>query len=358
MNHPNNICFFNTTPFWGGGEKWHFEAAQLAVEQQIPCFFVCQAHSALAEKLEPLPVKQFHLSVSNRSFLNPIKVNALVRFFTDNQIETVIFNSPKDLKIGAKAAKKAGVKTIVYRRGIAVEVKPKALTERLFRDAVTHFIFNSEATKSLVEKHYRDILATKKKLVLYNAIELKNEPGSSHPNNPIIIGNAGRLVEQKGQLLLIEVAKKLSKKGIPFEMHIAGEGPLEPEIRTAIEQNNLTGQVKLLGFVEDMQTFMQHIDIFVSTALWEGFGFVLAEAMAVKKPVLAFDLSSNPELVKDGVNGFLIQPNNTSAFAEKLAQLIGDAALRKQMGQAGYTFVEDHFERQKQFGKLMEFLSV
>jgi glycosyltransferase involved in cell wall biosynthesis len=108
--------------------------------------------------------------------------------------------------------------------------------------------------------------------------------------------------------------------------------------------------------VKDMNSFMAQIDIFVSTALWEGFGFVLAEAMVAKKPVLAFNLSSNPELVKDGENGFLIPPENTGLFAEKLELLINDSSLRKQLGENAYTFAKTNFEKEKQFQKLIDFI--
>ena len=121
-------------------------------------FFVTHSKGELAKKLAPYPIQQINLSVNNRSFLNPRKVKTLATFFTNNSIDTVIFNSPKDLKLGARAAKKAGVKNIVYRRGIAVEVKKKKLTEKLFRDVVTHFIFNSKETKRLLEKNYKDII--------------------------------------------------------------------------------------------------------------------------------------------------------------------------------------------------------
>jgi len=358
MRQSQNICFFNTTPFWGGGEKWHFEAAVMCSETKHKTFFVAHAEGELAKKLLPYSIKQKHLLVNNRSFLNPFKVVELVRFFKQNQIDTVIFNSPKDLKLGGKAAKKARVKNIVYRRGIAVEVKKKPLNEKLFNDVVTHFIFNSKATKTLVEKNFKPIIDTKKTTIIYNAIEFLPITQHSTPNTPLVIGNAGRLVEQKAQHFLIEIAEKLKENNIKFKIKIAGEGPLHKELSQKIKEKNLTEQIELLGFVEDMQSFMQSIDIFVSTALWEGFGFVLAEAMAQQKPVLAFNLSSNPELVKNEENGFLIEPKNTTQFAEKLELLITNDELRKTMGKNAYQFAKTNFEKQQQFQKLMDFIAV
>ena len=106
-----------------------------------------------------------------------------------------------------------------------------------------------------------------------------------------------------------------------------------------------------------MRSFMQQIDVFVSAALWEGFGFVLAEAMVAKKPVLAFNLSSNSELVKDGENGFLIPPKDLNYFADRLEQLINDEALRSKLGEGGYIFAKTNFEKTNQFQKLLDFIA-
>lgn len=357
MPNSKNICFFNTTKFWGGGEKWHFEAAEMMSKTQNNTFFVCDGDGELTKKLTGINIKQFNITSSNLSFLNSSKIKRLIRFYRENLINTVVFNSPKDLKLGGKAAKIAGVQNIVYRRGIAVEVKRSRLNKHLFEKVVTHFIFNSSATKELLQKNYYHIIERKKTAIIYNAIEFSKTKKTTKPNKQIIIGNGGRLVKQKGQQYLIEIAQQLKTKGADFKILIAGEGPLHNGLKEEVFSKGLSEQIELLGFVGDMNSFMEQIDIFVSTALWEGFGFVLAEAMAAKKPVLAFNLSSNPELVKDGQNGFLIAPKNIGLFVDRLEELINDKALRSQMGETAYSFAKANFEKNKQFQKLVDFLA-
>jgi len=361
MASSKNICFFNTTSFWGGGEKWHFEAAEQLSKTNNNTFFVCDGKGELAKKLEGLKVVQHYVTAGNLSFLNPSKINSLVQFYKENNIDTVIFNNPKDLKLGGRAAKKASVKNIVYRRGIAVEVKKSRLNKHLFRDVVTHFIFNSKATKELLEKNYKSIIPTKKTAIIYNAIKFPDtEVCHTEPvevQKQIIIGNAGRLVEQKAQHYLIDIAEKLKEKNVDFTIQIAGDGPLYNELKQEISERNLADNIKLLGFVEDMSTFMNGVDIFVSTAIWEGFGFVLAEAMVAKKAVLAFDVSSNPELVRDGENGYLIPPKDIDLFATKIEALISNKTLREKMGAEAYRFAKANFETDTQFQKLIHFVA-
>ncbi|MBK9107229.1 MAG: glycosyltransferase [Saprospiraceae bacterium] len=80
---------------------------------------------------------------------------------------------------------------------------------------------------------------------------------------------------------------------------------------------------------------MREIDIFVLSSEWEGFGYVLVEAMMQQKPVIAFDLSSNPEIIQSGDTGYLIPFPDYRAFADQLEELILNPDLRKQMGLAG-----------------------
>ena len=139
------------------------------------------------------------------------------------------------------------------------------------------------------------------------------------------------------------MAHHLKTEGIGFTLLLAGTGPLEADLRRKADQLGLREHLRFLGFVEDMRAFMQSIDIFLLSSRWEGFGYVLAEAMAAAKPIVAFDVSSNPELVKHGVNGFLAAPFDTGQFAHYLMRLIKDRILRENFGQKGLERVQREF---------------
>lgn len=358
MSNSKNTCFFNTTSFWGGGEKWHVETALMQAEKGIDTFFIAQKDSVISSKINSTPIKSFYINASKLSFLNPFKIKKLVRFFKENNIKILVFNSPADLKLGGIAAYFAGVPTVVYRRGIAVKVKQNLLTHWLFKKVVTHFIFNSEATKKLLIENFNFILTTKKTQVIYNAITFPTAilPPKSSIASTFIIGNAGRLVNQKGHFFLIEIAKILQIKQLNFKILIAGEGPLYDELNNTIQQNNLQNHIELLGFVNDMDGFMSNITVFVSTAKWEGFGFVLAEAMTHKKPTLAFNISSNPELIINEKTGYLIPPFNVNEFAEKLIFLAENRNKLNEMGENAFRFAKENFEKEKQFEKFLAFV--
>jgi glycosyltransferase involved in cell wall biosynthesis len=153
-------------------------------------------------------------------------------------------------------------------------------------------------------------------------------------------------VPQKGQETLIRLARRLKSKGYSFVIQIAGDGKLKDHLEQMAHEQGVAEQVRFLGFVETVPQFLQTIDIFLLPSHWEGFGYVLAEAMYCRKPVVAFDVSSNPEIVRNNETGFLVTYGDLDAFMEKVELLINDHNLRRDMGQAARQSVVERFSIQ------------
>lgn len=359
-----HICFFNTIPFWGGGEKIYFEYAYGLTELGYQVTVVCSEGSILATKVEEVGIPIFFVSASNLSFLNPAKLLKLKRFFQVTEVDVVMFSASQDLKLGGLAAHLAGVSQIVYRRGLASPIKNRPLNRFLLGRVTTLLIANSEETSRTMRSHLKDAIPEGKIKIIYNGLKIedfdkhqfKTIEQIAHNRNGIILGNAGRLTEQKGQQYLIQVASILKKRNLDFTLFIAGSGPLMSKLQERIHENQLEKQVILLDFVEDIPSFMQSIDVFLLSSLWEGFGFVLAEAMVYAKPIVAFDITSNPELVMDGQTGYLVPADKLELFADRVEELILDEELRNKFGKAGRKRVEVNFEFQQQLKKLEKVL--
>lgn len=341
-----NICFFNSIKFWGGGEKLHLDNAIAFKNKGYNIFMLSNPKSELWKKADKLKLNLYPIKVGNLSFLNIVKLIRLSVYFKKNKIDTVIFSSSQDLKLGSLSAKLADVKSIVYMRGLAVPVKASRINRYIYSSALTHIISNSEETKKQILKHLYPYIENEKVHTIYHGIEL-NEGTESRLDiieqkaKGIILGNAGRLVEQKRQRDLVQVANKLNETKLEFTLFIAGDGPLKNELQAEIERYNLQDKVILLGFVKEMDRFMNSIDIFLLSTAWEGFGFVLVEAMMKSKPVVAYDC--NPEVVADGVTGLLAEYPNIDSFTEKVQTIISNKELRKKMGEAGLQRVKDKF---------------
>ncbi|MFA7327848.1 MAG: glycosyltransferase [Candidatus Kapaibacterium sp.] len=343
-----NICFLNSIKFWGGGEKLHLENAIEFNKKDYNVTVAADPDSILWQKSLAQNLELSPITVSNISFLNPFKVLRFASFLKKTKIDTIVFSSSQDLKIGAISGKLAGVKRIVYLRGLATPVKANFINKFIFKSCLTHIIANSEETKRQILKNLNTHISNDKVHTIYHGIELDEKNTNkleivTKKASGIVIGNAGRLTDQKRQKDLIQIAKRLVERNIDFTLFIAGEGEERGSLEQEIKQNNLQDKVILLGFVEDMSTFMSSIDVFLLTSEWEGFGFVLVEAMMKSKPVLSYDITSNPEIIDDNVTGYLIDFPNVDIFVEKLVTLIKNPDLRLQMGEAGLKRVKDKF---------------
>ena len=340
----------------------------------FPVVVMVGSRSELGLRLGGSGIELEAFRITNHSFLNPLKVLQLVRAFRRHDVDTIILNLPSDLKVAGLAARLAGVRRIIYRRGSAISIRNTFLNRIIFKYLVDDILANSQETARTILSHNPHLFDPKKIHVIYNGIDLQDFPylhgdppgttvglktctiprpapdmasGPSDRVGPFVVGHAARFARQKGQHLLLEAASKLKDSGVDFQLRIAGAGRLEGALRQDVSSRGLDAEVVFTGFARDIRAFMEGIDVFVLPSLWEGFGYVLVEAMACGKPVVAFDTSSNPEIIAHNTTGFLVPPYNTDALAGRLEQLATDKALRSRLGQAGRQRVEQHFSFDK-----------
>lgn len=347
------ICFFNSNRDWGGGEKWHFDVASRFHAKGYRVVVVTNKDSRLYQKLIQGDIEVYACEISNLSALNYGKVTRLKKFMQRKNVQTIILNLPTDLKAAGLAAWRARVKNIIYRRGSAIPVRNSPTNRFLYRHIVTQIIANSNQTLETILVNNPRLFPRERIKVIYNGIDLSRypidntDPIIAREADELILGNAGRLVEQKGQKYLIELGSELKRRGYPFKILLAGDGPLYGELSAAVKQAGLQDNILFLGFLRDIRALMQTIDIFVLSSLWEGFGYVLAEAMACRRPVVAFDTSSNPEVIEHGVTGLLVDCYDIKKMADAVLQLWLDKDLLLRMGNKGRERVEKLFSVQR-----------
>lgn len=350
------ICFFNCAKVWGGGEKWHLDNAETLAKKGHQIVVVSNTNSELIKRANNsnLPTKAFN--ISNLSFLNPVKRHSIYRFFKAEKFDILVMNFSKDLKTAACAAKKTGIKRIIYRRGSDIPIKNSMLNRYLFGKCITDIIANSEATKRSILLNNNSLFPANKIKVLYNGISFNGFENIKEEHKTPVIGTIGRLSYQKRHDLLVSIAKTLHDKNIDCRFIIGGDGELKDKIHKQIADNHLENFVEMSGFVNNPHEFLQQIDIFVLTSEWEGFGYVLAEAMRAGKPIVAFNTSSTPELIENGKNGFLIPWNDTESFADALITLLHDKKKRNEMGNFGYNYALQRFDFEKNQELLIDYL--
>ena len=354
-----NICLFNSCKTWGGGEKWHFEAARNFVKNNANVLVCCHSKGELIERVKLENINYSAVMVRNLSFLNPFKLFPLVKVLRKYKIDTIILGLPSDVKLGGVAAKIAGIKKIYYRRGSAVPVKNSFLNRIIFKYFVTNVIVNSEEIKRKFLQNNPDFIKPDKIHVLFNGVDLDVFKPISKPQTkfkPIILGSAGRLVEQKGQWFLIEVAAILKSKGIDFKLKIAGVGPLLKQLKEKVKQKDVSDCVDFVGFASDVPEFLNGIDVFLLSSIHEGSANILIEAMACATPVIAFNTSSIPEVVFNNKSGFLIEFADCDAFANKIIELYQNPEKIKELSKQSRFIAEEQFSYANRFKQLNEII--
>jgi glycosyltransferase involved in cell wall biosynthesis len=345
------ICFFNAIKSWGGGEKWHFETAIGLADKGFDVCAIAGEGGILADRFKASRIPALTSKISKFSFFNPMKIWAIGSYLKKEKVDLVVFNSSVEVKIGVFASKLAGIKAMVYRRGSPTPIKPN-LINRFIVKQVSCILCNSEATRLSVlgTKPWID---SRKVAVIYNGVSIPSPQKQCVSGNPkVIMGVAGRLFQEKGHKYLIE-ALALRDKSLDFELRIAGDGRLKNELVRQVSTLGLESKVRFLGFVEDMDSFYSALDFFVMPSVWEGFGYALVEAMLYGKPAVAFNTGSIPEIITDGVDGYLVTFPDVTVLSQKISALITDKATRLKMGENARQTMR-RFSKEKALTKIDE----
>jgi glycosyltransferase involved in cell wall biosynthesis len=142
----------------------------------------------------------------------------------------------------------------------------------------------------------------------------------------------GRLVTEKGVPVLLRAAGKLTAEFPDISVDLVGAGPIEEELKQMIGNLGLYGKVRFLGRLDNVANVLKTADIYVQPSLNEGLPNSLLEAMASGLPVVVTNVGGMPDVVTDGVEGFVVEPSNIDALAVALERLLHDSELRKKMG--------------------------
>ncbi|MDA1085009.1 MAG: glycosyltransferase, partial [Bacteroidetes bacterium] len=359
----NTICFFNTAIPWGGGEKWHFEMAKHLHESGQSVVIFCHKKSVLFDKAKAHNIPYKTISNTNTSFLNPLKLLIFSKLLQKYKTGTLVLNLSQDVKSGGIAGKLAGVRRIIYRRGSAIPVRNSSLNRFLYKNIIDEILVNSKATQECILENNTALFPKDHIKVIPNGIDGQTfvkktfKPYYKRKSSELILTNLGRLEEQKNQLFLVEVVNELRDRGLDFHMIIGGSGRLEAIIKAKIDTYKLESFVDLVGFVENPKDLYMSGDIFLLPSLWEGFGYVIAEAGLSQKPTIAFDISSNPEVIVENKSGILVSVNDVIAFCDAIMTFDKNRERIIEMGAFAQKHILDSFDKVKLNKKLANYLT-
>ena len=196
---------------------------------------------------------------------------------------------------------------------------------------------------------------------IYNGIDLARFPPTDFSGSTPTIMSIGRLIEKKGFADLIEACRLLKARQLEFRCEIIGEGPLEAVLRDQIAAAGLTTTVTLVGPQPQTEVIrrLAQSTVFALPCVTEKAGgmdnlpTVVMEAMAAALPVVSTAIGGLPEMVRDGVTGFLVPEHEPAVLAETLSRLLLDPELARSLGEAGRQRASDLFAIEKSVQSLI-----
>jgi len=193
--------------------------------------------------------------------------------------------------------------------------------------------------------------------LIYNGIDIERVSAAARaaggfrsrfgiPEDRVLITQVSWLIEEKGVADLIEAAKLVLGTCPKAHFCIAGTGPCLSEQIRMVAASGLDSHFTFTGQLADpfFEGVFSASDIICQPSRWqEAFGWVIGEAMAFRKPVVATRVGGIPEIVRDAVTGFLVERRNPADLSRRLIELASDPGLRNQMGAAGCKEVKERF---------------
>jgi glycosyltransferase involved in cell wall biosynthesis len=162
-------------------------------------------------------------------------------------------------------------------------------------------------------------------------------------NDPII-GLGVRLTDQKGLTFLLQAMPELIKRFPGITLIIAGEGPLENDLKKEASALGINDNVMFIGPRLDMPELLQLFDLYVLPSLWEGLPMVLLEAMAARCPIVATDVGGNASAITNGINGSLVKPKAPKALSDEIARVLSSPDILEKYRLNGAATFQNNFD--------------
>jgi glycosyltransferase involved in cell wall biosynthesis len=226
----------------------------------------------------------------------------------------------------------------------------KAMNRFLLRKFATSFVAISHA----VAEHYHEHLGLRDIVVIPNAIPPEEFASVDREHvltrygvnaNSCVLLMAARFVHEKGHRFLLEALAILKAEDVTPQALLFGNGPLQEEVRRLVRIHGLENQVTVSNAIphDELLSLMQAADAFVLASTHEGFGLAAAEAMLMKKAVVATDAGGLSDLIVSNISGILVAPGDPIALAGALKCIIRDPRLRQSLGEAARERVVSSF---------------
>jgi len=352
------ICHIAIGDLWAGAEvQLKVLLSKLVRKPELNLSVILFNEGRLEKEIDALgvPVRVFPENRwgSGKIFLE------LVREFKKSNIRIIHTHKYKDTILAAPAAKLCGIPHVVRTvHGLrepfeGLQAFKMNCYEAIERTVHRYCVDSTIGVSSQIERKYKAEGEVSRVTCIRNGIDLEGKSVQTDrwrtrkelgiDSETCLIGTVGRLTPVKGIAYLLQAARILLRQGANVKVLVVGDGNIRQDLMTQTHDLGITQNVVFLGHREDTDALLLALDIFVLPSLSEGIPMALLEAMAACRAVVASRVGGIPEIVDDGIEGFLVEPMDVDSLAERCRLLIESPDVAKKMGEQGRKRVERDF---------------
>jgi L-malate glycosyltransferase len=345
----------------GGGERHVIALTRAMIERGHRLHLAVRPRSALRQALANAPVQWHELGLRNA--LDLVSAQQLAGIIRREKVDVMHAHVARDYTFCGLAARMARPVRFFLTRHHFNPIKSNSVYEWALAEARA-LIAVSESVRGQLVAAFPKLID--RIVVIPNWIDLRGNILSREEarsrlgiTRPLAAGIIGQLTPLKRQDLFIKAAWNLiRKKNLKdAEFLVIGEpGPDDwyyaRRLRELVEKNGIEDDVRFTGYIEGLPAYLAGFDIVAAVSQNEGFSLALVEAMAAGCAVIATRAGGMAEIVRDGVTGIFIEPDDEGALIAELFGLLIDKPRRERLGSAARSDVIEKFDREKMIDRI------
>lgn len=342
------ILYVDTEPVWRGGQEQLFTLMSGMKQREHSVFLAAPPHSLLRRRATDSQIQTF--DYLQRSEWSPMGLYRLHKILQREHFDVVHFNTPVVVLMGGTVSRWKNIPVRVCSRRVNFPLRNR-LSALKYNWALNGIITVSESIRKTLIKGgvCSDRVSVVYEGVDINWIDRLSDSTSFQEITGPLVGTVAHLSAEKGHSTLLEAISQLDSQFSGVTFLFIGEGKLRTDLERQARRMGLDNRVRFTGFRTNPEALMKSLDIFCLPSLSEGLSSAILAAMACRLPVVATQVGGIPELVVDGVTGFLVPPCHPERLREALSQLLASVQLRRRMGQAGRNRVESSFTLERKW---------
>ena len=310
-----------------------------------------QAEAKIARKAREMEIPVEVLDMSRSRYLS--LVNDFIKIMKKHHIQIVNTHGSIDSWTASLAGRLSTQKPFIVRtRHKSTPISP-TIRHRILYGTLPHAIVTTGETvrQDMIN---RNGLAGSKIVSIPTGVDLNiyrpmkangriREELQTEPQD-FVVGTISFLRSYKGLPYFLGAAARVVKSFPDTKFWIVGDGPQKEMIKEQVIVEGLQHHVRLTGFREDIPELLAHMDVFVLASIdGEGIPQGVTQALAMERAVVATKVGGIPEVIRDGKNGYLVDPKNSDQLAANICKLLSDQELRREFGTCGHDRIHDGY---------------